>query len=63
VDGQPAESWRANLVMRALPLEAGTHRIVLTYHTPGLALGGAVSLLCLLLLGGCWTLGRRPGIG
>lgn len=58
VDGQPAKLLRANLVMRALPLAAGTHRIALAYHTPGLAAGGIISLLCLLLLGGCWYLGR-----
>jgi hypothetical protein len=58
VNGSPATLWRANLVMRALPLEAGTHRIALTYHTPGLALGAAISLLALVLLGGCWALGR-----
>jgi len=54
VDGRPAPLLRANLVMRALPLAPGQHRIVLEYHTPGLAAGAVLSvasLLCLALLG------------
>ena len=60
VDGSPARLLRANLLMRALPLDVGRHRIVLEYHTPGLAAGGLISILCLLLLGGLWLSGRRP---
>jgi hypothetical protein len=51
VDGQSVRLLRANLIMRALPLEPGTHRIVLEYQTPGLRAGAAISLLCLLMLG------------
>jgi hypothetical protein len=51
VDGQPARLLRANLVMRALPLEPGTHTIVLEYRTPGLRVGAVISLLCLAMLG------------
>jgi uncharacterized membrane protein YfhO len=51
VDGQSVRLLRANLIMRTLPLEPGTHRIVLEYQTPGLRAGGAISLLCLLILG------------
>jgi hypothetical protein len=54
LDGNPVALLRANLIMRALPVEAGTHRIVLEYHTPGLAGGAAISALCLLLLVGFW---------
>lgn len=50
VDGRPAPIVRANLVMRALPLSPGPHRIVLEYRTPGLALGLAASGLSALLL-------------
>jgi hypothetical protein len=50
VDGQPARLLRANIIMRALPLEPGMHRIVLDYRTPGLRVGAAISILCLLLL-------------
>lgn len=51
VDGQSARLMRANLIMRALPLEPGMHRIVLEYRTPGLRVGAAISMLCLVILG------------
>jgi len=51
VDGHPVSIARANLIMRALPLAPGYHRIVLEYRTPGLALGLVMSAISLLLLG------------
>ncbi len=64
VDGRPVRLLRANLIMRALPIEAGTHRIVLEFRTPGLAAGAAISVLCVLLLGMFWVsplaAGKRP---
>ena len=59
VDGQPARVLRANLIMRALPIEAGSHRIVLEFRTPGLGAGAAVSVTALLVLGLLWLAGRR----
>jgi hypothetical protein len=59
VDGRPARLLRANLIMRALPLEAGTHRIVLEFRTPGLHAGAALSIVSLLVLGVLWLAGRR----
>jgi Bacterial membrane protein YfhO len=59
VDGQPALLLRANLIMRALPIEAGTHRIVLEFHTPGLGAGATISVLSLLLLAMFWLAGGR----
>jgi hypothetical protein len=50
VDGQPVSIVRANLIMRALPLPPGQHRIVLEYRTPGLGVGLALSGISLLLL-------------
>lgn len=61
LDGQTVPILRANLIMRALPIDAGTHRIVFEYHTPGLALGACLSLLCLLLLAVLWVAGRPQG--
>jgi hypothetical protein len=46
LDGLPAPILRGNHCQRVIPLEtAGPHRIELRYDPPGLALGGAVSLL------------------
>jgi hypothetical protein len=59
LDSQPARLLRANLIMRALPIEAGAHRIVLEFHTPGLGAGAAISVLSLLLLGAFWLAGGR----
>ena len=49
VDGRPAPIERAEVVARAVRLEAGTHSIVMSYRTPGLRLGAALSLAALLL--------------
>jgi hypothetical protein len=54
VDDRPAQILRANLIMRALPLEAGTHRIVLEFRTPGLGAGAFISVVSLLLLAMLW---------
>ena len=51
VDGLDTPIIRANLIMRALPLEPGSHRIVLEYHTPGLGAGALLSAFCGLVLG------------
>ena len=59
MDGQPARLLRANLIMRALPIEAGTHKIVLEYRTPGLGAGAAISVASLLLLAALWLAGGR----
>jgi hypothetical protein len=50
VDGKPAPLSRVDLIMRAVRVQPGSHRIVLEYHTPGLRLGAAISFGCLLLL-------------
>ncbi len=61
MDGRPVPLLRANLIMRAVAIAPGTHRIVLEFRTPGLAAGAVISALCLLLLGGLWILGGRKG--
>jgi hypothetical protein len=62
VDGQSAPLRRANLIMRALRVQPGRHRVVLEYHTPGLRLGAAISLGCLLLLAGLVVCGRKRAL-
>jgi len=49
VDGREAPILRANTVLRAVPLEAGTHRVVLTFRPWTAAAGVAISVLTLLL--------------
>jgi predicted small secreted protein len=50
LDGQPAPILRANLIMRAVAVRPGTHRIAMEFRTPGLRAGTAVTLLSLLVL-------------
>lgn len=44
VDGVETELKRANTMFMAMELEPGSHEIVLTYRTPGLAAGGALTV-------------------
>jgi hypothetical protein len=48
VDGKAAPLLRADLLMRAVPLPAGSHRIELQYRTPGLPLAILLSVIGLL---------------
>jgi Bacterial membrane protein YfhO len=50
VDGQPVPILRANLVMRAVALQPGEHRIAMEFTTPGLRLGALLTLLSLMIL-------------
>jgi hypothetical protein len=65
--GEVLPILRANLLMRAVVVPAGAHRVTFAYRTPFLEAGAAASaggLLCALaLLGGAWRsrLLRREG--
>jgi hypothetical protein len=48
VDGKAAPLLRANLLMRAVPLPVGSHRIELQYRAPGLRLAIFLSVMGLL---------------
>jgi hypothetical protein len=50
VDGQPGPILRANLIMRAVALQPGEHRIAMEFTTPGLRLGALLTLLSLMVL-------------
>jgi hypothetical protein len=50
VDGRPAPILRANLIMRAVALSPGDHRILLEYQAPGLRAGLAVTVVALGVL-------------
>jgi hypothetical protein len=61
VDGRPGEILAGNGVVRAIPLEAGSHRVLLRYRTPGMAAGAILSLFTLIagLGGSAWEWMRR----
>jgi len=48
VDGQPAEIVRADYALLAVPVEAGQHRVELTYRPLSFILGAAISSLAFL---------------
>jgi hypothetical protein len=56
VDGQPAPIYRANYLLRAVPVEGGQHRVEVYYDPPLFKVGLAITILTLLasgaLLGG-----------
>jgi hypothetical protein len=58
IDGQPASVLRANLLMRAAPVTAGTHTLVYTYHPRSVQLGALVTAaglaLWIVLQVGAW---------
>ncbi|MGZ3426757.1 MAG: YfhO family protein, partial [Polyangia bacterium] len=63
VDGAPAPILRADLVVRAVPLGAGTHTVAMRYRTPGLRSGALVSLVAwLALIAWLAAARRRAGI-
>ncbi|MEA3376895.1 MAG: YfhO family protein [Chloroflexota bacterium] len=50
VDGERAPICRADVLFRAVALDAGAHRIVFTYRPSGAAVGAAITLAALALL-------------
>lgn len=59
VDGRSAAIERADLLARAVWIEAGNHRIHMEYRAPGLRLGGAVAALAWLNLLVGWLVAVR----
>lgn len=54
VDGSSVEILRANRAMRAIPVDAGTHTIVMRYHPQTFFIGALLSAIawCAVILGG-----------
>jgi hypothetical protein len=50
VDGVAAPLLRANLLMRAVPLQPGTHTVTLSYTPPGFRAGALLSALSFVVL-------------
>ena len=64
VDGETVETGKFMNAFFAIPVTSGSHEILLTYQTPGIALGAAVSLICLgLLVLLLWSAGRKDHCG
>jgi hypothetical protein len=63
VDGETAPIARANLIMRAVALQPGEHKIAMEFATPGLRGGGFLTLLSLMILillaAASWVSARR----
>jgi uncharacterized membrane protein YfhO len=59
VDDARAPIVRVNHALMAVALGPGIHRVVLTYRTPGLALGTVLAALTALLLGVTVARGAR----
>jgi hypothetical protein len=51
VDGQPAPIYRANYLLRAVPVEGGQHRVEVYYDPPLFKVGLAITILTLLASG------------
>ncbi|MBC7390233.1 MAG: YfhO family protein [Opitutaceae bacterium] len=55
IDGKPADIIRANYVLRAMYIPAGTHTIEMKFDIPSYHTGNSISLICsILLLGGAF---------
>jgi hypothetical protein len=63
VDGEPASVYQANYLLRAVPVEAGQHRVEVYYDPPLFKVGLVITTLTLLgsvaLLGGMALWGRK----
>jgi hypothetical protein len=51
VDGEPAAIWRADAGLRAIPLEAGEHRIEMAYRPLTVVIGAVISGAAIVALG------------
>ncbi len=63
IDGRPAALLRANLLMRAVRVEAGTHTVALSYTPPHIGAAASVSLTALAAIGLLALWGRRGRSG
>lgn len=60
IDGRPVRPVPADHLLTGIPLEAGTHRVELTYAPASLRVGLFASLAALALLAGLVIAGRAP---
>jgi len=55
VDGKRTPVYRANGILRAVPVEAGNHRVEMRFAPVSLRIGAAVSAIALLILALLWS--------
>lgn len=58
-DGRELPIWRANALVRAVPVPAGSHQVTFSYRTPFLAAGAWCSFIGLLICTGLLWRARR----
>lgn len=64
VDGNPAPLYRADVIFRAVPLDPGSHTVVLEYRPMSLFVGGIISFASLIAtLGMAFGLRRKSKSG
>ena len=59
VDGVPANLYRADFLLRAVPLAAGSHRIEIWFMPDSFVIGSAISSISVLTLIAVALLSRR----
>lgn len=59
VDGEPVTIERADVMFRAVPVPAGTHRVEFRYEPASVTIGAAISIGAWGLLAAVWLAARR----